>query len=308
MPGDTTSIDKLMSLSEAVERFVKNGSSIAMCSCYESLIPFAAGHEIIRQHKDNLTLIGPISDILFDQMVGAGCVTKIRAAWVGNVITGSGYNFRRAVEKGSIDVEDHSNFTISLALKAGSMGVPFMPSATALGSDLFKTNSSIQKFNCPITGQRLTAVQAINPDVTIVHLQRADRYGNAHMWGNTGITKEAALASKSIIITAEQIVPARIIKSDPGRVLFPGFRVSAVVHSSFGGHPSPVPGFYNRDHDFFLEYRENTKTEALSKNWRAKWINSVKDRDGYCTLLGKKRMDSLKISKHIKSEVVDYGY
>ena len=302
------STDKLMGLSEAVEKFVKNGTSVAMCTCYESLIPFAAGHEIIRQKKKDLTLICPISDILFDQIIGAGCVSRIQAAWVGNVITGSGYNFRRAVENGGISVEDHSNFTISLALKAGSMGVPFMPSRTALGSDLFKTNSGIQKFDCPITGEKLTAVQAIIPDVTIVHLQRSDKFGNAHMWGNTGITKEAAMAGKTIIITAEEIVPTSVIKSDPGRVLFPGFMVSAVVHAPFGGHPSPVPGFYNRDHDFFLEYRENSKTIDVYGNWLKKWIYSVKDRNEYCGLLGKKRIDSLKLSKSVESEVVDYGY
>ncbi len=305
---NSESTDKLMSLTDAIDKFVQDGASVAMCTCYESLIPFAAGHEIIRQKKKDLTLICPISDILFDQIIGAGCVSRIRAAWVGNVITGSGYNFRRAVEKGSISVEDHSNFTISLALKAGSMGIPFMPSRTALGSDLFKTNSGIKKFNCPITDDRLTAVKAINPDVTIVHLQRSDRHGNAHMWGNTGITKEAALSAENIILTVEEIVPTRVIKSDPGRVLFPGFRVSAVVHVPFGGHPSPVPGFYNRDHDFFLEYREDSKTVNVYRNWLEKWIYSVKDRDEYCDLLEKNRIDSLKLSKSVKSETVEYGY
>ena len=305
---NSESTDKLMSLTDAIDKFVQDGASVAMCTCYESLIPFAAGHEIIRQKKKDLTLICPISDILFDQIIGAGCVSKVRAAWVGNVITGSGYNFRRAVEKGSISVEDHSNFTISLALKAGSMGIPFMPSRTALGSDLFKTNSGIKKFNCPITDDRLTAVKAINPDVTIVHLQRSDRHGNAHMWGNTGITKEAALSAENIILTVEEIVPTRVIKSDPGRVLFPGFRVSAVVHVPFGGHPSPVPGFYNRDHDFFLEYREDSKTVNVYRNWLEKWIYSVKNRDEYCNLLGENRIDSLKLSKSVKSETVEYGY
>ncbi|MEA1968984.1 MAG: CoA-transferase, partial [Thermodesulfobacteriota bacterium] len=254
---------KLMDMSEAVDRFVPDGSSVAMCSCYETLIPFAAGHEIIRQKRKDLTLVGPISDILFDQMIGAGIVAKIRAAWVGNVITGSGYNFRRAVENGSLNVEDHSNFTISLALTAGAMGVPFMPSRTALGSDLFKTNNMLQKFSCPITGDTLTAVKAINPDVAIVHLQRADKYGNSHIWGNTGITKEACLASRNIIVTAEEIVPKDLITSDPSRVLFPGFKVSAVVHLPFGGYPSPVPGFYNRDHEAFLQYKKESKTREL---------------------------------------------
>ncbi len=308
MQGRFASSDKLMSLSTAVEKFVKNGASVAMCTCYESLIPFAAGHEIIRQEKRDLTLICPISDILFDQIIGAGCVSAVKAAWVGNVITGSGYNFRRAVETGGLSIEDHSNFTISLALKAGSMGIPFMPSRTALGSDLFKTNSGITKFNCPITNEKLTAVKAITPDVAIIHLQRADKYGNAHMWGNIGITKEAAMAAKTIIITAEEIVSSHVIKSDPGRVLFPGFLVSAVVHVPFGGHPSPVPGFYNRDHDFFLEYRNETKIRELADKWFDRWIYSIRDRDEYCSLLGAKRLDSIKILRHVESEIIDYGY
>src|SRR6266849_6005703 len=131
-----------MSMRDAVARFVPDGASICMGTALEALIPFAAGHELIRQRRRDLTLIGPISDILFDQLIGAGCVRAVRAAWVGNVITGSAYNFRRAVEGGTLDVEDHSNLTLALALRAGAMGVPCMPTRTALGSDLSKTNPS----------------------------------------------------------------------------------------------------------------------------------------------------------------------
>src|SRR5574341_274109 len=212
---------KLLSLSEAVSRFVPDGSVVALGTALEALIPFAAGREIIRQRKRDLTLVGPISDILFDQLIGAGCVRRVRAAWVGNVITGSGYNFRRAVESGSIEVEDHSNLTLALALRAGAMGVPFMPTRTALGSDLFKTNPSLKTVACPFTGETLAAVAAIVPDVAIIHVQRADEYGNAHSWGNLGVTREACLASRHVILTAEEIVSPDVISSDPNRVVTP---------------------------------------------------------------------------------------
>ena len=142
---------KLTSMADAISRWVTDGTSVAIGTTLETSIPFAAGHEIIRQGKKGLTLIGPISDMLFDQMIGAGCVKRVRAAWVGNVITGVGYNFRRAVEQRRIDVEDHSNLTISMALQAGAMGVSFLPSRTALGSDLFATNPGLKSVTCPFT-------------------------------------------------------------------------------------------------------------------------------------------------------------
>jgi glutaconate CoA-transferase subunit A len=247
------------------------------------LIPFAAGHEIIRQRKQNLTLIGPISDILYDQLIGAGCVARIRAAWVGNVITGSGYNFRHAVESRALEMEDHSNLTISMALRAGAMGVPFMPTRTALGSDLYRTNGSLKTMVCPFTSETLTAVAAINPDVAIIHVQRADEYGNAHCWGNMGITREACLAARRVVITAEEIVPPDVINSDPNRVITPGFRVSAVVHAPWGAHPSPVPGFYNRDHQFFLDYQTQSRTPERFATWQAQWVDGVSDSQDYQT-------------------------
>lgn len=299
---------KLFTLSEAISRFVPNGSEVALGCAQESLIPFAAGHELIRQRKRDLTLIGPISDILFDQLIGAGCVRKIRAAWVGNVITGSSYNFRHAVEQGHLEMEDHSNLTISMALRAGAMGVSFMPARTALGSDLFKTNSSLKTVACPFTGDTLTAVAAINPDVTIVHLQRADEYGNAHMWGNLGITREACLASRHIIITAEEIVDPDVISSDPNRAVTPGFRVSAVAHAPWGGHPSPVPGYYNRDHQGFIDYRELSKTPEIFAEWQTQWVDSVQNSDDYLKLLGEDRVAALALKHHALSEAADYGY
>jgi len=301
-------VSKLLSLSEAINRFVPDGSSIALGLAQETLIPFAAGHELIRQNKKHLTLIGPISDILFDQIIGAGCVRKIRAAWVGNVITGSSYNFRRGVENGTLEMEDHSNLTVAMALRAGAMGVSFMPARTALGSDLFKTNTSLKTMTCPFSGDTLNAVRAINPDVAIVHLQRADKFGNAHAWGNLGLTRDACLASRRIIITAEDIVEPDVISRDPNRVITPGFRVSAVVHAPWGGHPSPVPGYYNRDHQAFIDYRNQSKTSDDYAKWKKYWVDSVRSPQAYTKLLGDKRIAELAIKHHDLSEQVDYGY
>lgn len=299
---------KLTGLPEAVSSLVPDGSAVALGTAQETLIPFAAGHEIIRQRKRCLTLIGPISDILFDQIIGAGCAEKIRAAWVGNVITGSGYNFRRALESGRITIEDHSILTLVTALTAGKMGIPFMPTGTALGSDLYQTNPNLKSTACPFTGRKLTAVRAITPDVTIIHAQRSDEYGNAHVWGNMGITREACLASRSVIVTAEEIVVPEVITSDPNRVVTPGFRVAAVVHAPWGAHPSPAPGHYNRDHRAFLEYRDASRTEDAFRRWLKKWVDDIRIPADYLRLLGENRLGELALKQHLFSEPVDYGF
>ena len=298
---------KLMSLPEAIAKFVSHGSTVVLGTCLEAMIPFAASHEMIRQKKRDLTLVGPISDICFDQLIGAGCVTKIRAAWVGNVITGSGYNFRRAVEASTVEVEDHSNFTLSTALRAGASGISFLPVRTALGSDLFKSNPGLKTITCPFSGDTLAAVAAITPDVSIIHVQRADTFGNAHLWGNLGVTREACLASDKIILTAETIVDTELITRDPNRIFTPGFRVSAVVHVPWGGHPSPVPGFYNRDHQAFLDYRDTSKTPELFEQWRRGWVADLADRQAYLERLGEHRLTQLQLQHHVLTEPVDYG-
>jgi glutaconate CoA-transferase subunit A len=291
-----------------VAKFVPDGAEVILGASLETFIPFAAGREIMRQRKYDLTLVGPISDILFDQLIGAGCVKKVRAAWVGNVITGSGYNFRRAVESGAIEMEDHSNLTIAMALKAGALGVPFMPAYTALGSDLFKTNRSLKKTTCPFTGKTLTAVSAINPDVAVIHVQRSDEFGNAHAWGNLGITKDACMASRHVILTTEQIVDPDVITADPNRVIVPGIRVDAVVHAPWGAHPSPVPGFYNRDHQAFIDYQNASRTKDGFDDWLACWVYAVRGSEDYENILGKKRLSKLSIKNNLNPEPVDYGY
>ena len=183
-----------------------------------------------------------------------------------------------------------------------------MPARTALGSDLFETNSSLKTMACPFTGERLAAVAAINPDVAIVHVQRSDEYGNAHAWGNLGVTRDACLASSQVIITAEEIVSPDIISRDPNRVITPGFRVDAVVHCPWGAQPSPVPGYYNRDHRMFIDYRNESKSPEQYADWKKRWVDTMLDCQNYLDMLGQGRVAELAIKKHDYTKPVDYGY
>lgn len=294
---------------DAIAEFVPDGSSVAVGLQLEQMIPFAAGHEIIRQKRRELRLIGPISDCLFDQLIGAGCVKDVVAAWVGNVMMGQAYNFRRAVEAGEVRVFNMTNFTIALGLQAGAMGLPFLPTRTAMGSDVPKGNHFFYQIISPFEPKEmLLAVRAIVPDVTIVHVQRADEEGNAHCWGNFGVMLEAVRAARKVIVIAEEIVSPEIIASDPNRTMIPGFLVSAVVREPFGAHPSPVQGYYSRDNDFFRQYHAETKTPDEYGRWRAEWVDGLKSRAEYLERLGHPRIDALKVKKHAFSAPADYGY
>ncbi len=284
---------KTRSMRDAIAEFVPDGASVALGLQMEQMIPFAAGHEMIRQRKRNLTLIGPISDILFDQLIAAGCVERVIAAWVGNVMMGSAYNFRRAVEQDGLKVTNLSNFAVALALQAGAMGVPFLPTRTALGSDTARNNEFFAEIESPFVSEdvssngnevrqndRLHAVRALTPDVAIVHMQRVDDEGNAHCWGNFGVMIEAVRAAKRVIVIAEEIVARETIASDPNRTVIPAFLVNAVVECPYGAHPSPVQGYYNRDNEFFREYHEQTKTREKSNAWLGRWVYGAKDSAG----------------------------
>jgi len=303
--------DKLLSMGEAIERFVPDGTAVLMGAALESLIPFAAGHEIIRRGRRDLTLVGPISDILFDQLIGAGCARKVVAAWVGNVSAGLGHNYRRAAEMAipnRIEIQDHSNFSLALALQAGAMGIPFIPTRTLLGSDLLKTNPALREWTAPWSGDRLILVSPLQPDVAILHVQRADAGGAAHCWGNLGVSVEAALASRRVILTAEEIVEPGVIRSDPNRVLAPPFKVHAVVHAPYGAHPSPVQGYYDRDHDFFHQYHVESRTVEGFAAWARQWILDLSDRAVYLDRLGEGRLTRLGVKAHRWAAPVDYGY
>jgi glutaconate CoA-transferase subunit A len=304
-----TSMSKLVTMREAIANYVPDGASVAMSLALEPLIPYAAGHEIIRQRRRDLTLIGPISDMLFDVLIGAGCVAKITAAWVGNVSEGLGHCYRRAVEKGipqPITVEEHSNFTISLALTAASLGSPYIPTRSLLGSDIIRQNPTFRQERSPFTNEPLVLVPALRPDVTIIHVQRSDEDGNAHTWGSLGISEEAMLAARDVILVAEEIVPREVIVSDPNRVLGPSFKVRAVVHEPWGAHPSPVQGYYNRDHQFFHEYHQRTRTTEGFQQWLDEWVLQVADRASYLAKLGEGRQYNLSPQEHRYAAPVDY--
>lgn len=302
-------MSKVLSMSEAITAFVPDGASVALGLQMEQMIPFAAGHEIIRQKKRGLTLIGPISDILFDQLIGAGCAEKVIAAWVGNVMMGSAYNFRRAVEEQGLKIFNMTNFTVALALQAAAMGVPFLPTRSALGSETTKGNHFFYQIISPFEPKEtLWAVRALAPNVTIVHVQRADREGNAHCWGNFGVMLEGVRAAKRVIVTAEEIVEPEVIASDPNRTVIPGFLVNAVVECSLGAHPSPVQGYYNRDDAFFREYHEQTKTKADTDAWLDRWIYKLAGREEYAVNLGEGRTEALGVKHHAYAAQTDFGY
>jgi len=296
---------------EAVTEHVPSGAMVLLGAQMEQMIPFAAGHEIIRQGKRDLTLVGPVSDILFDQLIGAGCAAKIFAAWVGNVSAGVGYCLRRAVEQGiprPVQMVDYSNFTLALGLHAGALGVPFMPTYSAFGSDLLARNGNLREFPSPVNEEKLIAVRALRPDVTILHLQRADELGNAHLWGSLGVAVDGARAARKVIVVAEEIVAPEVIASDPNRTLVPGFLVAAVVHEPWGAHPSPVQGYYGRDHAFFTQYHEQSRELADFEEWLARWVVGVPDRRAYVEQLGACRVDELGVKEHAYSAQADFGY
>jgi glutaconate CoA-transferase subunit A len=302
---------KLMTLHEAVERHVPSGAMVLLGAQLEQMIPFAAGHELIRQGRRDLTLVGPISDILFDQLIGAGCVSRVMAAWVGNVSAGVGYCFRRAVE-GSIprriEVVDYSNFTMALALHAAALGVPFLPTYATLGSDLLKKNGNLREFSSPVSEEKLVAVRALRPDIAILQVQRADAQGNAHVWGSLGVAVDGTRAARKVIIVAEEIVDPSVITSDPNRTLVPGFLVSAVVHEPGGAHPSPVQGYYGRDHSFFAEYHEQTRQLEEFEKWLTRWVVRMPGRAEYLKELGASRFAGLGVKGHAFSIPADFGY
>lgn len=290
-----------MTMAQAIERFVPNSSSVALGVALEPLIPFAAGHEIIRQERRDLELIGPISDALFDQMIGAGCVRRVTAAWVGNVSEGLGHCYRRACEERlprPLEVNDHSNFSISLALWAAAWYVPSLPTRTLLGSDILRTNPGL------IASDGLVHVQAVRPDVTIVHVQRADEMGRAHAWGPLGITEEAGLAAERVIVTCEELVDASVTLSDPNRILFPETKVVAVVHEPGGAHPSPVQGHFKRDHAFYREYAETSRSVAGYHAWLERWVMQVPDRAAYLEGVD---VETLRVKKHRYAVPADFG-
>jgi len=251
-------MSKLMTMKEAIGRFVHDGDTIVI-EGFTHLICFAAGHEIIRQQRRELTVCRLTPDLIYDQLIGAGCVRRLVFSWAGNPGAGPLHALRRAVEQGVpnfIELEEYSHFGMVARLAAGAAKLPFYPLRDYQGSDLPRVNPQIKTVTCPFTGEELAAVPALNPDTAIIHVQRADENGNAHVWGLMGVQKEAAFASRNTIVVAEEIVPESVIRSDPNRTLIPGLIVDAVVCEPFGCHPSYAQGYYDRDNDFYVGWRE----------------------------------------------------
>lgn len=297
-----------MAMDEAIRRFVHDGDVIVI-EGFTHLICFAAAHEIIRQRRRDLTLCRLTPDLIYDQLIGAGCARRLIFSWAGNPGAGPLYALRRAVEQGipnSIELEEYSHFGMVARLTAGASKLPFYPLRNYMGSDLPRVNPLIKTVTCPFTGEELAAVPALNPDTAIIHAQRADENGNTQIWGLIGVQKEAAFASRNTIVVAEEIVSESVIRSDPNRTLIPGLIVSAVVHEPFGCHPSFAQGFYDRDNDFYVRWREISQNEALFNKYLDEWVYGVCDRREYVQRMGVD-IDRLKAQPHY-SEPVNYGY
>ena len=296
---------KLVSLSEAISEYVQDGDTVYAAG-FTHLIPFAAGHEIIRQRKQDLVLARATPDLIYDQIVAAGCAGKVIWSYMGNPGVGSLRIVRAAVERGELEWEEYSHFGMITRLQAGASGLPFLPMKQVGVQDLEKANPLIKRIPDPYGGKDVIVVPALNPDVAIVHVQRADASGNAHLWGIIGEQKEAAFAAKKVILTAEEIVDETVIRSDPNRTIIPGLIVHAVCHVPYACHPSYAQGYYDRDNEFYLKWDQISSSDDTVKAWLDEWVYGVIDRNEYWEKLGNKVHQRLAIKPRM-SEAINYG-
>ena len=307
-----TAVDKgskLMSMSEAISRYVHDGDTVVI-EGFTHLICFAAAHEIIRQRRRDLTLCRLTPDLIYDQMIAAGCAKKLIFSWAGNPGVGSLFALRRAVEKGiprKLEIEEYSHYGLMARFAAGAAKLPFWPLRDYRGSDLPVVNPRIKTVTCPYTGEELATVPAINPDVAIIHAQRADKGGDAQIWGLYGVQKEAAFAAKRVILVVEEVVSEAVVRADPNRTLIPGIIVDAVVHEPWGAHPSYAQGYYDRDNDFYVAWEKISKEEASLTAWLDEFVFGVRDRPEYMLKLGTDLRKRLNAEDQI-CEGVNYGF
>ena len=273
---------------DAVAALVRDGDTVVI-EGFTHLICFAAGHEIIRQRRRELTLCRLTPDLIYDQMIAAGCARKLVFSWAGNPGAGSLHAFRRAVEgKGGppLELEEYSHFGMVGRLSAGAARLPFWPMRNYMGTDLPVANPRIATVECPYTGERLATVPALNPDVTIVHAQRADAQGNTQIWGLLGVQKEAAFASSRVIVVVEELVDGRVIRADPNRTVIPGLAVDAVVVEPWGAHPSYAQGYYDRDNEFYVGWEKISREPAALAAYLDEFVYGVRDRSEYVARTG----------------------
>jgi glutaconate CoA-transferase subunit A len=304
-PGTHHTMTKLISLTQAIQEYVKDGDCVYAAG-FTHLIPFAAGHEIIRQGRKDLTLARATPDLIYDQMVAAGCARKVIFSYMGNPGVGSLRIVRAELEAGRLEWEEYSHFAMISRLQAGATGLPFMPMNSTAAVDLEKANPLYRTVTDPYSGRDVVVVPALNPDVAIVHVQRADVNGNAHIWGIIGEQKEAAFAAEKVILTAEEIVSEDVIRSDPNRTLIPGLVVDAVCHVPYCSHPSYTQGYYDRDNAFYLEWDKISQNREEVLRWLDEWVYGIKDRRHYWEKLGQETHQRLRVASR-PSLPVDYG-
>ncbi len=294
-------------MQEAVARLVHDGDTVVI-EGFTHLICFAAGHEIIRQRRRNLTLCRLTPDLIYDQMIAAGCARKLVFSWAGNPGAGSLHAFRRAVEGAAdpaLELEEYSHFGMVGRFCAGAARLPFWPMRNYMGTDLPAANPRIATVACPYTGERLATVPALNPDVTIVHAQRADAQGNTQIWGLLGVQKEAAFASRRVIVVVEELVDESVIRSDPNRTLVPGLAVDAVVVEPWGAHPSYAQGYYDRDNAFYVGWERISREPAALTAYLEEYVFGVRDRAEYVDRTG--GLERLRADRRVCAGV-NYGF
>jgi glutaconate CoA-transferase subunit A len=300
--------DKRLTMHEAIARYVHDGMSVAI-EGFTACICFAAGHEIMRQRRRDLTLIRMTPDLIYDQMIAAGVARKLIFSYLGNPGVGSLNAIRRAVEKGipqPLEVEEYSHYGMVGRYIAGATRLPFYPLRSYVGSDLPTANPLIKIIDDPYGSGPIAVVPPLNPDVAIIHAQRADRSGNTQLWGLLGTQKEVAFAAKTRIVVVEEIVEEAVIRSDPNRTVIPGLIVDAVVHEPHGAHPSYAQGYYDRDNQFYLHWEQVSARHETTLEWLEEWVYGLPNRSAYLEKLGQATLERLR-PQPAPAAPIDYG-
>jgi glutaconate CoA-transferase subunit A len=303
------SSSKVATMHDAVANLVRDGDTVAI-EGFTHLISFAAGHEIVRQGKRDLTLARLTPDLIYDQMIAGGVARKLIFSWLGNPGVGGLNAIRRRIEQADpapLEIEEYSHFGMVGRYAAGAANLPFYPLRSYFESDLPRANPLIREIRSPYGDGTVYAVPPLRPDVTVVHAQRADAAGNTQVWGLLGCQKEAAFAADRVIVVVEELVDESVIRADPNRTIIPGLIVDAVVVEPWGAHPSYVQGAYDRDNRFYLEWDPISRDEAAVQAWLKEWVHGVEGRAGYIDKLGADRLASLRPSGPAPSGSVDYG-
>ncbi len=303
-----TDAGKVTTMRDAVRELVRDGDTVAI-EGFTHLICFAAGHEIIRQGRRDLTLCRLTPDVIYDQMIGAGVAKKLVFSWLGNPGVGSLHAVRRRVENDDpapLEIEEYSHFGMVCRYVAGASNLPFFPIRSYYESDLPKANPRIVPIESPYGDETVYAVPPLHPDISIVHAQRSDAKGDAQIWGLLGCQKEAAFAAERVIVVCEELVDESVIRSDPNRTVIPGLIVDAVVHEPKGCHPSFAQGYYDRDNRFYIDWDAISRDADSLDAWLKEWVHGTESHAEYVEKLGAERWTALEPGD-AWSEPVNYG-